>query len=166
MFYDERNMGKILDIIEKSVNVPQKDEFHPEGDVRNHTLQVFYHSTRESNDPDLLMAALTHDVGKTSSDQKGHEKDSVDFLIGLSVISDKTLWLVANHMRIRPYIEGEMRGLRKAVTFVNHPWFVDLVKLNRWDNMGRNPKRKMKFDREDILVKLNECKDMKYNFEI
>lgn len=165
MSLNEDNLKNILDIIERSITVVQEYKYHPEGNLRDHTLQVFYHAARETNDADLLMAALTHDIGKTI-EMKGHEKYSVDILMdeGVDLISFKTLWLVSNHMRIKTYVEGEMKGLKKAVTFSNHPWFVDLVRLNRWDLMGRNPNRKMKFDRSDIVKKLNNYSEKNFNF--
>jgi len=154
----------VLNIIEGSVDTLQGNEYHPEGDVRNHTLQVFNHAVRESNDVDLVMAALTHDIGKTECDGPGHEDYSSNILSRESIFSEKTIWLVYNHMRIRTYIEGEMKGLKKVIQLSNNSWFADLVKLSRWDNMGRNPNRKMKFDRVDILDRLNNCENKKFNF--
>lgn len=165
MLYDESNMKRILDIIEGSVDVIQTYKYHPEGNVRDHTLQVFSHAARETNDPHLLMAALTHDIGKTI-ESNSHEKHSANILIAEEIISNKTLWLVANHMRVKKYIEGEMKGLKKIITFSENPWFVDLVRLHRWDLMGRNPNRKMTFDREVIIDKLNKCEGKKFVFPV
>ena len=57
----------ILPEVEKMNGVPQPPEFHPEGDVFNHTcvtLDKLYEIAGEDNSPALAMGALLHDVGK------------------------------------------------------------------------------------------------------
>jgi len=57
----------ILPEVEKMNGVPQPPEFHPEGDVFNHTciiLDKLYEITGGDNSPELAMGALLHDIGK------------------------------------------------------------------------------------------------------
>jgi len=154
--FTKENMRTILGILESSVHMPQGHSHHPEGNVCNHSLQVFSHALRESDDVDAVMAALTHDLGKAlSTEHKGHEKLSVEILRYESIVSEKTICLVANHMRVHTYIEGTMRRFKKSLDMPNHPYFVDLIRLHRWDRMGRNPFRRINFDEEKILEQLN-----------
>jgi len=162
MSFNERNFGRILDLIGISQHTNQRADYHPEGDVQNHTLQVFNHAVRESDDIELILAALCHDLGKIngiSVDGKSHDLYSKE-IVEKEGLSDKTIWLVSNHIRIKMYLDGRMKKLAKANEMSSHPWFADLVKLHRWDMMGRNAKTRMKFDRSEILQKLND-KDSK-----
>ena len=155
MFYDLNKIeqiGKILDILENCQGIEQERLYHPEGDVFNHSLQVYKWALRETNDIDLLFAALLHDVGK-QIDSHEHEKYGTALLGDL--ISDKTRWLIDNHMRFWNYIIGRMRKYKKTIRLANHEYFVELAQLGRWDNLGRNPKVKIQYDR---IVIINEIK--------
>ena len=48
-------------------NVDQRRDFHPEGDVLTHTKVVFDRLTDTTDDIDILLAAIFHDVGKDST---------------------------------------------------------------------------------------------------
>jgi len=57
----------ILPDVEKMNGVPQPPEFHPEGDVFNHTCMILdklYDITEGEHSPELAMGALLHDIGK------------------------------------------------------------------------------------------------------
>jgi len=154
--FTKENMRTILDVLESGIDMPQGHTHHPEGNVCNHSLQVFSHALHECEDVNVVLAALTHDLGKVfTTDHKGHEKLSADILRYESIVSEKTICLVANHMRVKYYLEGKMRRFKKSLDMPYHPYFVDLVRLHRWDLMGRNPFRKIIFDREKILEQLN-----------
>lgn len=131
--------------------VEQSEAHHPEGNVLNHTLQVVWHAFRESDDYDLILAALLHDIGKAKNKLLHHEIGA-DWLCGLC--SEKTIWLINNHMRIHKYLNGETRKLGKCNKLVEHMWFKDLVMLSRWDAMGRDPSRKMWYNPDQICQKL------------
>ena len=55
-----KNLEVLLDMLEKCESVEQNLNHHPEGNVLNHSLQVFKHAIRESNDFELILAALLH----------------------------------------------------------------------------------------------------------
>lgn len=128
--------------------VAQEPEFHPEGDVYNHSMQTVKHAFRESRDLDLVMAALLHDVGKVKG-SKGHEQYGIEMLNGF--VSVKTLWLIENHMRVWYYINGEMKRWKKAVELAEHPWLPQLIQLARWDKMGRNKNVRVNFTRVQLI---------------
>src|SRR5207244_12765720 len=77
-------------------NVRQSAQYHPEGDVLYHTLQVF-ELAREHRpyDEEFLLAALLHDVGK-GLDPGHHVEPALDALAGL--ITERTEFFIAHHM--------------------------------------------------------------------
>ena len=136
---------KALDACE---GIEQGNINHPEGDVLTHSLQTFKWACRESNDFDLMLAALLHDVGK-SVDTLGHDSYGAKMLDGK--VPDKTLFLIKHHMRIWDYLLGDMKRLVKCQFLANHKWLPDLIQLARWDKLGRNPNVKPEYCRVKIL---------------
>jgi UTP:GlnB (protein PII) uridylyltransferase len=121
---------EILDLLLALDGVSQDVRYHPEGDALYHSLQVFEHARRETNDPELIAAALLHDVGKAlrSSD---HDTEGADLLEGL--VSDRVVWLVAHHLDLLRSPAKTRRTL--YATQQLH----DLECLRRWDLAGRSP---------------------------
>lgn len=154
VYFNEDYMNPLFEILEKCKGVEQEKRYHPEGDVLIHSIQVFNRACRESNDVDLLLATLLHDVGK-AVDRLEHTKKSLDLID--QYVSQKTIYLVKNHMRIWTYIHGEMMRLGKCKELVEHPWFPELVQLARWDYMGRIPNCKPEYNRQIIIDKLNKA---------
>ena len=157
--YTHKLMAPLFELLEQCRGVSQMKIHHPEGDVLNHSLQVMEWAFRESTDTDLIFAAMFHDVGKAVV-SKGHEKESVKMMRFCA--TSKTLWLIKNHMRFWDFILGDMRRRGKVRDLVECQWFKDLALLGRWDKMGRNPHKKMVFDRDKIIDKLNVCSSLKY----
>jgi predicted HD phosphohydrolase len=147
-------MKPLFDLLDKCTGVTQKVEYHPEGDVLIHSMQTFHYACRETNNIDVLLACLLHDVGK-AEDTLNHVEWSVKLLT--PYVSCKTLWLVEQHMRVWAYIHGEMQGLKKCVELADHPWFPELVQVARFDNMGRNSHYCPEYDKEDIIKRLNKA---------
>jgi exopolyphosphatase/pppGpp-phosphohydrolase len=156
------NSSPLFNILERCRGVEQHPEWHPEGDVFNHSLQTLKCALRETDDIDLIVAAMLHDAGKQIS-KLGHEKYSVDLL--KNHVSPKTLWLVGNHMRFWNYALGDMKKLSKVNELSGNEWFADLVKLCRWDKMGRKPDATPKYDRRLLIERLRDVngESDKYN---
>ena len=70
-FFNEVNMCPLFKMMEACQGVEQNPEWHPEGDVFNHLLQSTLIALRETQDIDLILAAMFHDVGK-AEDSKNH----------------------------------------------------------------------------------------------
>lgn len=151
--FNENNMRAFFDALEALKGVKDSKKFHPEKSVFNHSLQVLALAFRESNDIDLILAAMLHDIGKAEN-TLGHEQIAVDWLQGL--VSAKTIWLIQNHLRIWTYLSGEMRKLSKCQELVSNKWLPELIQLARWDKKGRVPNKEMKYDRKKIIEKLNK----------
>lgn len=145
-------LNSSLDILEKCKGIKQEEKYHPEEDVLEHCLQTFNCACKETDDIDLILAALFHDVGKLIG-KHGHENYSVDLLE--IHLTPKTIWLIKNHMKIRLYLRGELKKLSKVKELIEHPWFIELVQLSRFDKMGRNPNKKTKFDKDILIKKIN-----------
>lgn len=151
MFYNLEKInpiGRLFNIVESCRGISQGIDHHPEGDVFNHSIQVFNRALKESTDIDLLVAALVHDVGK-KIDNHGHEQYGLDILNGL--ISEKTTWLIKHHMRFWYFILGDMKKRSRVLELSSHQWFTDLSMLARWDKMGRNPNYQLKYDRLELV---------------
>jgi len=152
MVFTIDNTDMYFKMLENCKGVMQNQEHHPEGDVFTHSLQVMIHAFRESNDIDVIIAAMMHDVGKAFT-RYGHSKVAVDMLYDYA--TPKTLFLIENHMRIWDYLLGDMQKLSKCAFLINHPWFPELIQLARWDKKGRKANWEPKYDKESIVAKLN-----------
>jgi len=155
-FFTEENTKMLFYFLEKCQGVRQKPEYHPEGDVFVHSLQVGSLAFRESNDVDLILAAYLHDIGKLVC-SNGHSEIGCELLS--SYVSVKTLFLIEHHMRIWAFINGEMKKLSKCQFLVTHAWLPELIQLARWDHAGRNPNKKPIYDKLKIIERLNSCVD-------
>lgn len=116
--------------------VHQKQEFHPEGDALYHSLQVFALARdHKPYDVEFLQAALLHDVGKAIN-KHDHVEAGLLALDGL--ISDRTRFLIANHMLAHEYREGTLPP-KKRDRLRESEDFDDLLLLSELDRAGRVP---------------------------
>ena len=159
MVFNHEIMEPLFWLLEQTRGIEQNRVHHPEGDVLTHSLQVLDMAFKESIDTDLIIAAMMHDVGKIGN-SKGHEKIAVELLD--CHCSGKTLWLIKNHMRFWYFVLGEMRKRGKILELFENPWIADLMLLARWDKIGRNPNRKVIFDKNRIMEKLNMCVKLRF----
>jgi predicted HD phosphohydrolase len=117
-------------------DVRQSPQYHPEGDVLYHSLQVF-ELAREHRpyDEEFLLAALLHDIGK-GLDPADHVAAGLAALDG--VITDRTCFFIEHHMDAHDYQESKLPAkLRRELE--SSPDFEDLMLLRRLDNEGRVP---------------------------
>ncbi|MEQ1507051.1 MAG: HD domain-containing protein [Myxococcota bacterium] len=107
--------------------VRQDPAYHPEGDALFHSLQVFERALADDADPELLAAALLHDVGKAWSG-RDHDRAGAELLVGLPA---RTVWLVAHHLDL-------LREPRRTrARWHGTLQLSDLTQLRRWDLGGR-----------------------------
>ena len=159
MLFNLDNTSYIFELLEDCRGHMQSPEHHPEGDVFIHSLQVCHFAMKESNDIDLLLGALLHDIGKKIA-LHGHEVEAIKLLNDYA--SAKTLWLIEHHMRFWYYILGDMRKLGKCKSLADHPWTCDLLQLARWDKMGRIKDWIPMYSREIIIERLNNKIEGRY----
>lgn len=125
---------RFRDLLAPLEKIRQDPRYHPEGDALYHSLQVFDHARDHAPyDAEFLAAALLHDVGK-AIDRAEHERAGAAALRGH--VSERTAWLIENHMRSDELGEGRL-GARTKRRLQAHEWFDDLLALGECDRAGR-----------------------------
>ena len=138
-------------------NAKQNPQWHPEGNTLKHILVVIkraYH--HYPNDPNMIMAALFHDLGKMDTyainpktnqpTAYGHEEQSTKYIDqfkswiesfdGTDV--EEIKYLVKNHMKIKPSTWDQMKDTKKEPIQTN-PAFTKLQGFtDRLDGGGTN----------------------------
>lgn len=115
-------------------HVPQSREYHPEGDVLYHSLQVFHLACDElPYDEEFLLAALLHDVGK-GIDKSDHVATGLAALEGF--ITERTAWFIAHHMEAHALHDGTL-GVRARRRLEESEDFEELKLLSECDRAGR-----------------------------
>jgi predicted HD phosphohydrolase len=107
---------------------------HPEGDVLEHTLQVFdrVHEERPF-DEELLTAALVHEIGK-AIDRANHVAAGLE-AVG-ELVTPRTKWLVES-LEAAPAHGDNTLGLRARHRLEAHPDFLDALLLAESDRKAR-----------------------------
>jgi len=127
----------------------QPAQYHQEGDVWNHMMDCLK-QFREEDGPDVRIATLFHDVGKTKTfSQKERirfdEHATASSNIAIEVFSrlqmpkkriEKIAWMIKHHMMMNAFFE--MEDDRKAHWYY-HPWFAELMQLFYLDAAGTTP---------------------------
>jgi len=130
--------------------VPQRKEYHPEGNVLKHSIVVIKRSLAAyPNNINLALAAIFHDIGKLETlmfDENdeptahGHEHESADivneyrdWIKSIGGDPDIVWFIVKNHMRIK-HID-EMRPAKRDA-LMKHKWFVYIDVFRRLDTKG------------------------------
>jgi poly(A) polymerase len=140
-------LHEILPEVEAMKGVAQPPEFHPEGDVWEHTLLLL--EKLENPTPTLALGALLHDVGKPPTFRvaerirfDGHVEEGI--VLTRRILTrlrfsgeqiDQVLALVANHMRFKD--AGKMRDstLKRLLHLEN---FDEHLELHRLDCLSSN----------------------------
>ena len=150
----ELNLMKfILPEVEALVGVEQPPEFHPEGDVFEHTCLMLrlLDQEPEAKTESLALAVLLHDIGKPPTrtvkerirfdghDQVGAEMaEKICRRLKLSnKLTSRVVSLVRDHMRFR-----NVKQMRKAklIRFVTQENFEELLLLHKLDCLASNGK--------------------------
>jgi len=121
---------RLAEVVGVLSTVRQDPVRHPEGDVLEHTLQVFDLVQRERPfDEELLTAALVHDVGRAID-----HADPV--AAGLEAVGDlvtpRTRWLVENLAAAAAHGDHTI-GARARQRLAAHPDFLDVLLLAECD---------------------------------
>lgn len=135
-------LEQVLPEISRMKGVRQPPEFHPEGDVFQHTLLIA--DRLKGASPTLALGTLLHDVGKpatiTYEDRvRFNNHDKIGAEIAEQICrrlrmsnhdTERIVWLVAQHMRLAH--APQMRA-SKLKRFVREPGFPELLELGRID---------------------------------
>jgi exopolyphosphatase/pppGpp-phosphohydrolase len=120
----------LLSLLRNLENIEQSPLYHPEGDALYHSIQVYQCAKIETKDPELIAAALLHDVGK-AIDYLCHDFAGAEALAGL--LSPKITWLIQHHLDLLRSPKKTRRHLAGSIALI------ELEQLRRWDLAGRNP---------------------------
>jgi len=147
LLYDSGLLKHILPEVDALVGCGQNPNYHPEGDVFEHTVRAM--ENLKSERPILQLAGMLHDIGKPSTSSinedgktinHGHDKvgaEMVDTLMRRLKFSNDDIELVKNltsdHM-----LHHFVRSMKKATVkkMMALPHFDDLLKLNEADIMA------------------------------
>jgi hypothetical protein len=125
---------KIADLVRPLEAVRLDPQRHPEGDLLEHSLQVFDLVQEERPyDEELLTAALVHDVGR-AIDRTDPVRAGLDALGDL--VTPRTRWLIESLAAARAHAEGTL-GRRARHRLEAHPDFCAAVMLADADRRGR-----------------------------
>lgn len=126
-----------------------------------HALQCATHAIAAKTSPELVAAALLHDVGRSPSvcamfPGLPHEKAGARWLEPRT--SEKVAWLVAAHVPAKVFLVatdpayfatlsaesvhsyGNQSIDQEALEqWVAHPWWPDALRLRRWDDAAKVP---------------------------
>lgn len=136
-------IGSILPEVKALKGLEQPPEYHPEGDVLEHTTIALEKLPEDASDA-LLVGTLLHDIGKgrtqTFEDRirfSGHDKVGADMARKImarfhrsNAFADHVVALVANHMR---WMFVEQMRLAKLKRFMGMEFFEDHMELHRAD---------------------------------
>ena len=120
----------LLELLMALDGVRQSPQYHPESDALYHSLQVFDWAYRETDDPELWLAALFHDIGK-AVDSRQHCEIGAEMVAG--IMPPRVVWLIRHHLDLMICPQQTKRRLMNT-TKLN-----DLQALRRWDLAGRDP---------------------------
>jgi putative nucleotidyltransferase with HDIG domain len=132
----------VLPEVAAEVGVPQPVEFHPEGDVFEHTRLAVGHLRQPS--VTLAWATLLHDVGKPQTFERAdrirfNRHDEVGAALARGVMErlrfsrrevDRVVWLVGRHMIFKDLPQMREARLRRLLADEAFP---DLLELHRAD---------------------------------
>jgi putative nucleotidyltransferase with HDIG domain len=132
-------------------NTQQSPEYHAEGDVAKHT-RLAIEACPDSCDPDLLWAALLHDIGKPATTLSiegkitAHGHGRVGAVIADGVLDrlgmpqkrkDRIVWAVKHHLFHHSWqLKNIQDATRKQISFVKHADFPLLLELLRVDSVA------------------------------
>ena len=171
--------------LEQLAGVEQRQEYHHK-DVFYHTLQVVDNISQNTDEFELRMAALMHDIAKPQTKRfaegtgwtfHGHEElgarmvERIGRRMKLSVNSIKKIKkLVRLHMRPSQLVEDDVTdsAIRRLMVEAGED-IDDLMMLCRADITSKNPHKVRRyltnFDRVDSRIKVVEEKDKLRNFK-
>ncbi len=132
-------LGHLLPEITSMKGVAQSADWHPEGDVFEHTMRCL--DVARDVRWELALAVLLHDVGKPAAATErgfaGHEKigaDLADSICRRLKLSNRereeVVWLVHQHMKFSVARQMKESTLRRLMS---EPLFDDLAELHRID---------------------------------
>lgn len=128
--------------------------WHKEGNVDVHIKLVFESvNTNFDGDPDLLISAIFHDLGKPETKKVtekgkisniGHELKCekyilmyIDLYSDITTNKEKVIEICNNHMKAHVYKNNVMKKRTKRQNFESLKYFNDIMNFATCDDMGK-----------------------------
>jgi len=149
LLHDTGLLRHILPEVEALVGVDQPPDFHPEGDVFEHTCRMLDLANEPS--PELALGILLHDVGKPQTQRvmeriRFDDHDAVGAEMAREICarlrcsraqSEQVVALVGQHMRLMHAREMKESTLRRLLAL---PRFEEHLELHRLDCLASHGK--------------------------
>lgn len=151
---------KIIAAVRAVEDLPYDGE---EVDQLHHALQCAALARESGHSPELVVAALVHDIGRSPvvvqevGVSGGHGNVAKRWLAPL--VGEQIAWLAEQHVPAKRYLvatdpsyelsetsrrtlekQGGPMSLQEVAEFENHPGFREAVELRRWDDLGKDPR--------------------------
>lgn len=143
-----------VDIRNACASCEQDTIWHPEGNVENHIRLVFEYVVKNFNsDPDLLISAIFHDLGKPETkviskngkiSNIGHEykceyyiNKFFNLFSDVTTNKEKVIEICKNHMKAHLFKNNKMLKPSKRKAFESLKYFDDIMKFAECDEMGK-----------------------------
>ncbi len=155
-FREDPRLPRIFPELYALADIPQRPDYHPEGDVLTHTLLAIRHLPQRPGRV-LAWGTLLHDIGKLQTTREidgcirsfGHDREGVilaqQILARLGMPEPEIApicWLVRHHMFALSWQIRDQQALtRRHWRFIADPCFPHLLELMTADAMaaGANP---------------------------
>jgi poly(A) polymerase len=161
LMHDMGLLKPILPEVEALSGVEQPPEFHPEGDVMEHTCMML--DQTKSPSPELAVALLLHDIGKPVTQSfreriRFDEHDAAGEEIAGNICrrlrfstdqTDHIVSLVGNHMRFGVVQKMKLSTLKRLLAL---PRFDEHLELHRLDCIASH----RKLDNYEFLLRTRE----------
>ncbi|MBF0585237.1 MAG: multifunctional CCA addition/repair protein, partial [Magnetococcales bacterium] len=157
------------------IGVPQPVQYHPEGDVWQHTRLVLARATELSDSPTVRFAALLHDLGKAATPPHewphhyGHEERSAELIHRLcdrlripNAFRNLALATACHHMRCHRLLEMTpnkvVRLLLQLKAFQKPDFFEEVLLACQADGTGRlGESLPASYPQADLLRQCRDC---------
>lgn len=161
----EEIFSKVTFAVETVENLPYDGEAV---DQLQHALQCAALAREEGHDPEVVVAALLHDVGRSPVALRDLREAGVTgsehgYLAGVwlrPLVGERVAWLAEQHVPAKRYLvatdpdyesalsdtsrrtlerQGGPMSREEVTAFESSPGWRDAVELRRWDDLGKDP---------------------------
>lgn len=163
MTHSEDALEKVIATLRAVENLPYDGE---PVDQLQHALQCADLARQDGHDPEVVVAALLHDVGRSpvalaDLRQAGVEGTEHGYLAGAwlrPLVGERVAWLAEQHVPAKRYLVATDSSYQEGLTatslrtlreqggpmssdevreFERHPHWKEAVALRRWDDLGK-----------------------------
>lgn len=161
----EKTLGKIISAVRAVKGLPYDGE---PVDQLQHALQCAALARKGGHAPEVVVAALLHDVGRSpialrdlrDAGVRGSEHGALAGAWLTPLVGERVAWLAEQHVAAKRYLvatdpnyereltetsrrtlerQGGPMDAEEVAEFERHPQWKEAVELRRWDDRGKDP---------------------------